>query len=367
MSRAALRRHTPALLVFLFLTLLSAYRIVASLATAVPGWEGDNLYYVRSLWWMKHALFALRISPLFDPTAYFPVGHQLARSELTAANTILALPITALWGPVVAYNIVLLLSFVATGFGTYLWVTTLTGRRASGLLAGTIAALLPLRFAHLPGHLPQVTTQWIPFALYAFELFLARRSARRAVAMGLFAALVVLGCWYYGFALALLFPPYVALRTWPVRHVWREAAWWRGLAIAVLAAVVLVVPFLVPMLHLQAGGEIRRSLADMEMWSLNVYDFFLPNPAHPLWGDAVSRWFAVDRGWWVERTVAIGYVASGLALAGLFLGRPRRGVLALVVIWLASYLIALGPTLHSGDAQVRFAVPARVAALGDRA
>ena len=36
------------------------------------------------------------------------------------ATTVPAIPITMLWGPVVAYNVTLLFTFVMTGFGTYI-------------------------------------------------------------------------------------------------------------------------------------------------------------------------------------------------------------------------------------------------------
>ena len=323
-------RHLPALLLFGVLTGVLAFPLLASLRTAIPGWEGDNLYYVRSIWWMKHALVDLRISPFFDPTSYYPVGQQTGRSEMSAANTVPVLPVTLAFGPVVAYNVVLLFSFVATGFFTYLWVGHLTGRRSAGLLAGTVAAFLPLRFAHLVGHLPQVTTQWVPFSLYAFELFLERHTLRRAALLGLGVGLVVLGCWYYGYALALMFPIYAVLRTWPDRAVWRRAAWWRGVLASAALALVLVLPFLAPMLRLHEAGQLKRSLAEMDSWSLNPYDFFLPNLLHPVWGETASAAFPRQRALWVEQGVALGTVAALTALVGLVSGRPRRSVAALL-------------------------------------
>lgn len=353
-------RHLPALVLFAVLTGVLAFPLVASLGTAVPGWEGDNLYYVRATWWMKHALLDLGVSPFFDPTAYYPVGQPTGRSDMSAANTVLALPVTAVFGPVVAYNVVLLFSFVATGFFTYLWVGRLTGRRSAGLLAGTIAAFLPLRFAHLVGHLTQVTTQWVPFSLWAFERFLERHTLRRATLLGLGVGLVALGCWYYGYGLALLLPVYGLLRTWPDRAVWRRPAWWMGILAGAAVALVLVLPFLVPMARLHEGGQLRRSLAEMDSWSVNPYDFFLPNLAHPVWGQTASAAFPRQRGQWVERGLSLGTVAVLTGLVGLLWGRPRRAVAALAAVWLVSYLIALGPTLRWRDEPVRVGVPAPV-------
>lgn len=362
-------RHAPAALLFTALTSVLAYPILTSLRDAVPGWEGDNLYYVRSLWWWKHALLDLRISPFFDPTAYYPVGQGLGGSEMTAVNTLPALPLTLSFGPVVAYNCLLLFSFVATGFFTYLWIEHLTGRRSAGLLAGTVAAFLPMRFAHIAGHLPEIATQWVPLALYSFELFLERQTLRRAALLGLAVALVPLGCWYYAYALALMLPIYALLRTRKDRAVWRRPAWWRGVLTATAVALVIVAPFLFPMLRLYEAGKLHRSLGEMDEWSLNPYQFFVPNPRHPLWGDrAMNDALPMRRrSLWVERSVALGTVAVLAALVGVVSQRRRCSVAALFGVGLASYLIALGPTLHYHDHQVRVDVPAPLAAAAARA
>src|SRR4029453_3204398 len=113
-----------------------------------------------------------------------------------ATTTIPALPVTWLAGPVAAYNVMVLVSFVTTAFFTYLWVERMTGRRAAGVVAGTIAAFVPMRFAHMAGHLPELSTQWMALTLYSFDRYLDDRSLRRALALGGAIALTVLGCWY---------------------------------------------------------------------------------------------------------------------------------------------------------------------------
>lgn len=367
-TRRSVASHLPAVLLYVALTCLLVWPVVAGLWRAeVPGWEGDNLYYVRSMWWLKHALFDLGIPPFFDPTVYYPVGHSLARSELTAPNTVLALPITLTAGPATAYSVILLFSFVATGFFAYLWIWRLTGSRAAAMLGGTIVAFLPFRFAHLVGHLPQMTTQWLVLSLYAFEQFLDRRTLRRAALLGLAVALSALGSWYYGFALGLIFGVYALARTWR-SQVWRERAWWTGIATAVSVAVLLMLPFLVEMLKLSTAGALQRSLAEMQSWALNVYDPFIPNVRHVLWGSQASAWFPDHSKLWVEKVHCLGYVALALAAVGLWSWRKQypRIIWALAIAWLLSYSIALGPFLKWGDALVRVPAPRVVAELAGR-
>lgn len=358
--------HGPALLFFAALTFLLAFPVVAGLfGDRVPGWEGDNLYYVRSMWWWKRALIDLGISPFLDVTAYHPVGHHLAYSEMTPTNTLLFLPVTILFGPAFSYNFVLLFSFVVTGFATYLWIHYLTGSRAAGLLAGTMVAFLPFRFAHLVGHLPQMTTQWIPLALYSFERFRDGRAVRDAVWLGVWVAFTIVGCWYYGYSLALVFPVYAVARTAGQWTIWRERAWWTGILASVLIAAAIVAPFLYQMLKLSSEGRLDRSIIEMQSWAINWYDLFIPNLVHPLWGETLGRWFPEQRALWVEKVHTLSVAAMAAAVVGLVAWRRARRdvVLALAALWVLSYAIALGPFLKSGDEMVRVPVPGAVARL----
>jgi hypothetical protein len=247
-----------------------------------------------------------------------------------------------------------------------LWIEYLTGRRAAGVVAGVIVGFLPFRFAHLLGHLPQITMQFIPLTLYAVERFIDRRTTARAVVLGLMVAGVALSCWYYGYALGIMLPVYVVLRTWRNRAVWVERQWWQGMAIGAAVAAALILPFLVQMLRLTASGALVRSIADMESWSLNVYDLFLPNLMHPKWGVAASRWFPVQSALWVEKAHSLGYAALVLAIIGAGVLRRQAILVALAGTWLVAYAIALGPTVHSGDRQFRIGVPPPVARFAAR-
>jgi hypothetical protein len=360
-----LHTHAGALALIVLLTLVLCAPIARHLSTAVPGDEGDNLFYVRSIWWMHHALVDEGISPFVDRGAYFPEGRALARGEMTASNTLPGVPLTAAFGPVATYNILVLLSFVLSGWGTYFWVSHLTGRRSAGLVAAVIFTFLPYRFAHMGGHLPLVSTQWVPWLLWAFERFLARRTVARASVMGLLGAGLGLSSWYYGYSAALMVPLYALWRIRTVPGVWRESSWWLGLGTAAAIVLALVMPFVLPLLALRDLGEMDRTLRHLAVWMLNPYDFFLPNLAHPWWGDAAAQWLPHQARGWEERGVALGMVAMTAAVVALVCVRPRRRLWPLVGVWLASALIALGPTLYFGDQQVRVPVSESVVSAAD--
>ncbi len=365
-SRREWARHLGALTLFTLLTAVMAFPLVRDPVTSTAGGEGDNAFCIRQFWWMKHAIVDLGISPFRDPTTYYPVGHAVTNGELFPATTFPAIPITMLWGPVVAYNVTLLLTFVLTGFGTYLWTNRLTGSTGGAIVAGIVAAFLPYRFAHVHGHLHMVSTHWVPFAFLAFDRFLDRKSAARAAVFGVCAAMVALSSWYYAYAAGLMLPLYALVRSRPWREHW-TGAWWRGLAIAAMTAAVLVLPFLMPYLQLRSRGGLTRGIVEMEFWSINFYDFMLPNLLNPLWRGFVERWFPVEAAQWVERGMSLGYTALTLSLVAVALGRRHRAMPALFVVAAVSFAIALGPTLHSGDRQILLPVPLPMVALAAKA
>ena len=116
--RSLLSRHGWALLAAALPGLFWLAPVLRDPRHTVIGWEGDNLYYVRQFWWMKHALLDLHRSPFFDPASYVPLGYSMSRGELTPANTLAALPITALAGPIAAYNLMVVVAFLLTAWAT---------------------------------------------------------------------------------------------------------------------------------------------------------------------------------------------------------------------------------------------------------
>jgi hypothetical protein len=355
-------RHGAVLALFAVLTGIMVTPLVRHPATLTAGWEGDNLFCIRQFWWVKRAILDLHQLPFFDPSTYYPVGHNVANGELFPATSVPAIPMTALWGPVVAYNVTLLFTFVMTGFGTYLWVSRLTGSVEGGIVAGVIAAFLPYRFAHLPGHLHMVSTHWVPWSLYAVDRFLDRKSLARGVAVGVTFALVALSSWYYAYSIGLMLPLYALVRSRPWREHWTKE-WWRGLLAAGSTASVLILPFLGPYLRLRSAGGLTRSFDQMEVWSINFYDFFLPNRLNPLWADFMLRTFPQEAQQWVERGVSLGYTAILLAAVAVLARRRPRVLQAAIVVAVVSFLISLGPTLHSDDRQILVPVSLSVAAL----
>jgi hypothetical protein len=341
--------HLLVLGFFALLSLALTYPLVLQIRSAIVGPPGDNFEWVWKLWWFKHALLDLHVSPFVFPDAIYPTGLNLGASEFAPVYTILGLPVTVLAGPVQAYNLWFLLSFVLAGYGMFLLVHYHTHSAAAGMLAGVIFAFCPYHLAHAYGHLNIMSIQWLPFVLLQTDLALRTARLRHALYAGLFFAILALTSWYYAYFLGLLLVIYVwmAARGEHRRIFSRRGLAMTGLFVAVVF--VLAFPFVRPLL--EASGGARHGFSALIIYSASVSDFFLGNPWHPIWGKRIAYLLNPVGSLSIERVVFLGFVPIILALIAILRQRgtltKRYAVLAIIAV-----ILALGPVLQFQGQQV---------------
>jgi hypothetical protein len=345
---------------FVALTALLTWPMVAHWNSAVLGPPGDNLEYVWKMWWFKEAILTRGISPFFNPDIFYPFGYPVALSETTTAQTILGLPLTAIWGEIVAYNAMMFFSFVLSGYGLYRLLRELGVGACGGILGGVAFAFCPYRLSHLgAGHLPLMGTGWMPLLFMALERLVKQPSLRRGLPVGLFYALTALSSWYYAVMVAPFAVLYVLLRARPWRHrLWRGALW-AGLGGGAVLAGVLITPAAWPILGLYGQGETGYdfSLRYVDQWSASPLDLVYPNAMHPWWGERLVRSYYQNIN---ESLIYLGWVALGLAIVGVM--RQSRGhwTRAWMVLGITAIVLALGTTLHWEGKPVYIPVSAAV-------
>ena len=342
-------QHAGVLLLYALLTLAMTWPLVLHLGTGVLGPPGDNLEYVWKLWWFKEALWERGVSPLSHPGVFYPFGYPLALGETTMVHTVLGLPLTLVLGEVAAYNVMMCLSFVLSGYGLFVLLRELDCLPAAAIIGGAIFAFAPYRLAHLgAGHLPLMGTGWVPLTFWALERLLKRASWRYALLAGFFFALLALSSWYYALMAAPFVLLYVLLRVRPWRTLFRPALLAK-LAGAALVALIVVAPAALPTLRLAARDQLGHgaSFKYIDLWSASPTDFFLPGGMHSLWGAAVTKSLPQNI---QEHQLYLGAVALVLAGIGLIIRRTRRLTWVYALLGAVGFVLALGTTLHvKGD------------------
>jgi hypothetical protein len=356
MDRFLKHKSLGPILFFAGITFIMTWPLGIHMRTQIIGSVGDNVYYVWLMGWFPKALFQYHINPLFVPFHNFPSGWSLAYTEITLANLVLGLPFTLMGGPIFGYNAALLLSFVLSGLIVYQFVFDITQDRPASLIAGMIFAFSPYRMAHINGHLPLMGTQWIVLHFLGMYHLLVKRdfSLKPILAAGIGLGLASLSSMYYLYMTLIMSLCFVGgYLVFINRRDMIRLNFWKRLLGAGITAFPFLLAALLPYLQLTKAGEANhRPFEEVDFWSASISDFFLPSPAHSLWGDWIARNFQAFSSAWVERYVYIGLIT--LLLMGFAIGsvkkREKAGQRRLVFWFLAmgllSILLAMGTTLH---------------------
>ena len=298
------------------------------IADGAPGYgeaaSGDHLQTTYRFWLVGHQL-EQGGAPWIDPYSFQPlVDPQVVLGGWPYGFPFW--PLDALAGPVVAWNVLLLLVTFAAGLFTYLWLRELDVP-PWGAAAGALAfELAPYRVLQSGGHLLGWIAVLVPLALWAFERARRAETVRAAHLWGALAAGAVLSVPLSGqLHLALGVLPFVAV--YAALRYSRLASLWAWGGVLAAAAAGLIAETVIISGSTEAEG---RTLAEVAFYS-----------ASPL--DVLSRW----RLHGPERYVYLGWLLPVLAVAGLvLLARRRRGLAILLgLAALLPVLLALGTNL----------------------
>jgi hypothetical protein len=135
---------------------------------------GDAAFTMWYLGWTPHAL-GHGIDPFFTDSLFFPSGvNTLWNVSLPLPGVLLA-PLTARWGVVFSYNVLIVLAFGATALSAYLvlrrWVRWPPAAFAGGLLYG----FSPYMIGQGLGHVHMVLLALVPVVLLLLDEVLVRQ------------------------------------------------------------------------------------------------------------------------------------------------------------------------------------------------
>ncbi|MDP2055459.1 MAG: hypothetical protein Q8L75_17605, partial [Acidobacteriota bacterium] len=370
----------PGSLVFLAYTLFSillTWPLAAGLGSDVPGDLGDSLLNMWILAWGAEHLpqlvtGAMSWSQFWDANIFHPAPLSLALSEHLFGQVLQILPIYWLTGNIIlCYNLLFLSTFVLSAFGAYLLVYDLTGDRRAAFIAGLVYGFLPYRIASVP-HLQVLSSQWMPFALWGLNRFVAGGAggagSYRALAFGT-GALVMQNwsCGYYLLYFAPFVPLFVLHRMWAVSTPGTLGTLgtfrtWAGLITAAAGTLILTVPFLLPYLDAQRVFGFARPFGEVVGFSANVWSYLTASENVWLWGETL-RFYTRPEGetflgfvpWLLAIIAGIALVRREVAAAPSQSDRRRwvRVVLVVMTVLATIQFVALASAVAFGGFDVR--------------
>jgi hypothetical protein len=236
----------------------------------------DPNFYVWSWRWWPYAL-SHGLNPLYSRQIGAPAGYSLAWTTPAPAVAVLLGPVTAAFGPIVSFNLAMLLSAPVSAWAAFVAARRLTGRFWPALVAGAVYGFSPYEISHtVSGQANLAAIMLLPILVYLVLLW-RDGTLRGPVFVGLMA--VVMAAEFYVFSeaflemtvlgAACLLIGFAVARPTQRQTVARLA---RLAALAWAVAFVLAAPYNIYALQHNSAGLIKAVPAN----SLNLRNLVIP-------------------------------------------------------------------------------------------
>ena len=202
------------------------------------------------------------------------------------------------FGPVIAYNLVVLATFPLAAATAYLLGRHLLGSHLAALVAGLSYAFMPFHLMQAGGHPHIAQIQWLPLYFLALSRGIESPTMVRAGLLVLSVAATASADFYAGFIIAVLTP--VGILAFALASPKAPgAARWRGAGVtalilgAALATGVAAVRRFLPDVMARAD-TLSFPRADLFSWSAKWWSYLVPPADHPLWGGTVRDFWTAQ-------------------------------------------------------------------------
>ncbi len=260
-------------IVFIILASIFLHMSIAKINTQLP--QHIDAYLVSWVWsWENHILLTNPLN-LFNANIFAPFKNTLAYSETMLGSFLLAWPILLVSKNVIlAYNLVVLLSFAISGLGMYLLAYYLTRNKLAAILAALIYAFAPYKLIHSVGHL-HLTGMWLPYVFLYLHKFFKKQTWKNICLLTLFIILVFLTGFHY-----FIFLPIVILIFLAAYYTAKSFKFNKtNIKKIILSFVVLffaVIPIIYPYIYLKQKYNFFRTVESIEAYSPNLINYLIP-------------------------------------------------------------------------------------------
>lgn len=359
--------------------LLATWPVARNMSNSYFGFGNDNLGGIWNFWWWSYARDN-GLDTEFSERLGFPFGYDLGALPVQPWERWMGEGLSHLFGPVAAYNIIILISFPLAGLTMYLLAMYLLRSRWAAALAGLIFAFAPFHFGMAMNYPALGSVQFVPLYFLFVARFVFERRARDAAWSVLMFGVMAMGSYYYAYyalwitlAVAVVYgvrerralrsalgTMRARLRT--ARGALTAAA--LGLSLAATTALMAWKPL---QLYLDNRETLERPVSEAVRYSARAYLWFVPGLDHPVFGERLRGFYDGNlfEAPFNEQSLYLGYIPLALAIVAVVAAVRARGTLSAaaarmrratgfgLVVGLAGALIALGPFVPLGTSYYR--------------
>jgi hypothetical protein len=268
--------------------------------------------------WWPHALLH-GMNPFFTSSVFAPHHLDLGAVTLIPGAAIVLAPVTLLAGPLVSYNLIVLLSPVLAALFAFLLCRYVSRSFPAALIGGYVFGFSTYMLGHMLGHPNLVLTFPIPAGVYLFlRLVDGRISARRYVVL-MAIDLVALAAFSTELTLTFVL---VALLTFAVALILAppfKAALLRAMRPTLVAALIAAV-VTSPLIYYAFKGNIAGAFTGAgDTWVGDALGFLVPTRVTALGSSSFT-------------TVSSAFTGNDIAESGIYVGIPLALIVARYII-----------------------------------
>jgi hypothetical protein len=318
------------------------------------GGGADATLFMWALVWWPHALLH-GLNPFVSHVIWTPGGANLAAASSVPAASLILSPVTAAFGPIVAFNVLAFLGPVLGAWFAFRLCRYVTGAWLPSLLGGYIFGFSSYELGQLGGHLHLVSIFLVPAAVHLVLLwlddavsdrrFLVLMTAILILQVGLSTEILLSMLMFGGVSLLLAYFVCGSAR----RR--RIAAMVPKLLFAGVAAMVLVSPFLYYAFKGLGPTPSLNWSANANVFSADPLNYVLPTPVtwlgHQLVGSVAAKFNAPGGSpVFAESGAYVGLPLLAIVVLYLIENRRRAGAKVLLGTLIVTGVASLGGYLH---------------------
>lgn len=296
------------------------------------GQRGDPLGIIWDFWWVKYAHARhLPVNMISIVAVPFGMKQNLGSVDPLAVWSLRAASIATT--ETVAYNLFILVSYLAAAIAMYYLARRITGSRPAGAFAGFVFAFSPYMLMQGKEHIALLTVFWMPVFFYFLLRAWKERTALMYVLSVVSFVLMGLTSYHYGLIGGILAAVFV-LSVWLMGKPWRRLRQ-RSFVRSVLPGllVVLAVAALVAVALLRKQWQ-AKDIANLYYYSGRPWDYFIPHAEAYVLGGVTGSFVKsnLHGSFLSENSLFLGFVPMALGVYCLYCswrgGRREAGALA---------------------------------------
>ncbi len=336
--------------IFIFYLILSyllfAFSIGFNLTKGYIGPDSrDQVQFIWTLYWWPYAI-GHHINPFFSTFIWHPYGTDLSIAPASVPGaSLIALPITLIFGPVASYNFLIIVGNAVSAFFTCLIIKYLTKSYKAGVIAGLLYGFSTFQFVQVV-HLHIVLTFLIPLIGYLFLLFWEKKI--HSIAFILLVGLCLTLQYLFAIEVFVTLTLFICISFIIFMLVYPEHfKKWINFSIYLSGAYITCIVMLSPFIYTAVINGIPTTAFNSEIsYSIDPLNFIIPTTATYIGGHSFAQLSNTFFGNIYENSAYLGIPALGIIIIYSVKYWHEKMTRVLFFILLCFMILSVGPKLH---------------------